>query len=77
MSSSRTRDLGNGCLLQKLFSAHCCPSPMQLRKACSNPATLRRLCRPFAMKYAEDQDAFFEDYAKAHVKLSELGEPNA
>ena len=26
------------------------------------------------MKYAKDQAAFFEDYAKAHVKLSELGE---
>ena len=25
------------------------------------------------MKYAEDQDAFFDDYAKAHLKLSELG----
>lgn len=23
--------------------------------------------------YAEDQDKFFEDYSKAHVKLSELG----
>ena len=26
------------------------------------------------MKYAEDQDAFFKDYAEAHLKLSELGE---
>ena len=77
MSSSRTRDSGNGGLLQQLFFAHCFPSPMQPCEACSNPATLRRLRRPFAMKYAEDQDAFFEDYAKAHVKLSELGEPNA
>ena len=25
------------------------------------------------MKYAEDQDAFFKDYAEAHLKLSELG----
>ena len=33
------------------------------------PAT----CRPFALKYAKDEKAFFEDYAKAHVKLSELG----
>ncbi len=27
----------------------------------------------FANKYAEDSDAFFTDYAAAHVKLSELG----
>ncbi|CAM9631993.1 unnamed protein product [Discosporangium mesarthrocarpum] len=27
----------------------------------------------FAAKYAEDQEAFFVDYAKAHKKLSELG----
>ena len=27
------------------------------------------------MKYAEDQDAFFKDYAEAHLKLSELGTP--
>lgn len=31
------------------------------------------LCRPYAEKYAADQDAFFADYAKAHAKLSELG----
>ena len=30
-------------------------------------------CRPYAEKYAESQDAFFEDYTKAHLKLSELG----
>lgn len=30
-------------------------------------------CRPYAEKYAESQEAFFEDYAKAHLKLSELG----
>lgn len=30
--------------------------------------------RPYAMKYAEDQEAFFNDYTKAHLKLSELGE---
>lgn len=29
--------------------------------------------RPYAEKYAGDQDAFFADYAKAHAKLSELG----
>jgi L-ascorbate peroxidase len=29
--------------------------------------------RPHAEKYAEDQDAFFADYVKAHLKLSELG----
>lgn len=29
--------------------------------------------RPFAEKYAEDQDAFFKDYVEAHLKLSELG----
>lgn len=27
----------------------------------------------YAEKYAEDQDAFFEDYAEAHAKLSNLG----
>lgn len=27
----------------------------------------------FALKYAEDQDTFFHDYAEAHAKLSELG----
>ena len=25
------------------------------------------------MKYADDEKAFFEDYSKAHLKLSELG----
>ncbi len=30
-------------------------------------------CRPYAEKYAESQDAFFEDYTKARLKLSELG----
>jgi L-ascorbate peroxidase len=29
--------------------------------------------RPHAEKYAADQDAFFQDYAQSHVKLSELG----
>jgi L-ascorbate peroxidase len=29
--------------------------------------------RPYAEKYAADQDAFFADYVKAHLKLSELG----
>lgn len=29
--------------------------------------------RPFAEKYAEDEAAFFSDYALAHAKLSELG----
>jgi L-ascorbate peroxidase len=27
----------------------------------------------YAEKYAEDQDAFFNDYAEAHAKLSNLG----
>ena len=27
----------------------------------------------YAEKYAEDQDTFFEDYAEAHAKLSNLG----
>ena len=31
------------------------------------------LCRPFAEKYEQDQDAFFKDYTAAHIKLSELG----
>ena len=29
--------------------------------------------KPYAEKYAADQDAFFADYVKAHLKLSELG----
>ncbi|DBA66373.1 TPA: putative L-ascorbate peroxidase 7, chloroplastic [Trebouxia sp. C0005] len=29
--------------------------------------------KPWAIKYAEDEKLFFEDYAKAQVKLSELG----
>jgi len=29
--------------------------------------------KPFVEKYAEDQEAFFKDYAAAHKKLSELG----
>ncbi|GAB4831320.1 L-ascorbate peroxidase 2, cytosolic [Ancistrocladus abbreviatus] len=29
--------------------------------------------RPLVEKYATDEDAFFEDYAEAHLKLSELG----
>ncbi|XP_057982993.1 L-ascorbate peroxidase, cytosolic [Malania oleifera] len=29
--------------------------------------------RPFVEKYAADEDAFFADYAEAHLKLSELG----
>jgi L-ascorbate peroxidase len=29
--------------------------------------------RPLVEKYAADEDAFFEDYAEAHLKLSELG----
>lgn len=29
--------------------------------------------RPTAIKYAEDQDTFFNDYAAVHKKLSELG----
>jgi len=29
--------------------------------------------KPYAVKYANDQSAFFSDYAQAHKKLSELG----
>ena len=29
--------------------------------------------RPYFLKYARSQDAFFVDYAAAHVKMSELG----
>ncbi|KAH0661364.1 hypothetical protein KY284_026295 [Solanum tuberosum] len=29
--------------------------------------------RPLVEKYAADEDAFFADYAKAHLTLSELG----
>ncbi|XP_057953849.1 L-ascorbate peroxidase, cytosolic [Malania oleifera] len=29
--------------------------------------------RPYVDKYAADEDAFFADYAEAHLKLSELG----
>ena len=27
----------------------------------------------YVQKYAQDEDAFFADYAEAHLKLSELG----
>jgi L-ascorbate peroxidase len=29
--------------------------------------------RPFAEKFRDNQDAFFESYSKAHKKLSEVG----
>lgn len=29
--------------------------------------------KPFAEKFRDSQDAFFESYAKSHKKLSELG----
>ena len=32
-----------------------------------------RVCRPWALNYAEDEQVFFSDYVKAHLKLSELG----
>ena len=40
-----------------------------------NPAVLcdSGICRPYAEKYAADQDLFFKDYVAAHLKLSELG----
>ena len=41
--------------------------------SCSSSAHVLHACRPYAEKYAESQDAFFEDYTKAHLKLSELG----
>ncbi|KAM1205622.1 hypothetical protein ACFX2I_006421 [Malus domestica] len=31
--------------------------------------------RPLVEKYAADEDAFFADYAEAHMRLSELGPP--
>ena len=40
---------------------------------CCTPAKLLDVRRPYAEKYAESQDAFFDDYVKAHMKLSELG----
>lgn len=33
--------------------------------------------RPLVERYAADEDAFFADYAEAHLKLSELGFANA
>ncbi|XP_050212950.2 L-ascorbate peroxidase 1, cytosolic-like [Mercurialis annua] len=33
--------------------------------------------RPFVETYAADEDQFFDDYAEAHMKLSELGFPDA
>jgi hypothetical protein len=33
----------------------------------------QRHLQVFAEKYAEDQEAFFKDYAEAHAKLSDLG----
>ena len=37
-----------------------------------SPPTLASL-QVYAEKYADDQAAFFADYAKSHKKLSELG----
>jgi len=34
---------------------------------------LCELLQEYAEKYAEDQEAFFKDYAEAHAKLSNLG----
>jgi hypothetical protein len=33
----------------------------------------QRHAQVYAEKYAEDQEAFFKDYAEAHAKLSNLG----
>jgi len=46
------------------------PSCYRAAAACSCRAVP---CRPFAEKYAADQDAFFADYVASHLKLSELG----
>ncbi len=32
--------------------------------------------RKYVAMYAEDQNLLFDDYAKAHVKMSELGQEN-
>ena len=42
-------------------------------RICSIPTRLLAACRPSAEKYAADQDTFFNDYSKAHLKLSEVG----
>ncbi|GLJ18504.1 hypothetical protein SUGI_0328680 [Cryptomeria japonica] len=34
------------------------------------------ILRSYVEKYAKDEDAFFDDYAEAHLKLSELGFPD-
>ncbi len=55
------------------------PAPAQCVIMCAGP--VRRLAdpgprparRPYAEKYAADQDLFFKEYTAAHLKLSELG----
>ena len=50
-----------------MLSALCEMYASMLTSSCSY------CCREFANKYAEDPDAFAEDYAASHKKLSELG----
>jgi L-ascorbate peroxidase len=46
----------------------------ELLKLSSDKAVFKdEAFRPFAEKFRDDQAAFFESYAKAHKKLSELG----
>lgn len=49
------------------------PDPTLLRLASDLALLDEPETKALCVKYAEDQDAFFEDYVKAHVKLSELG----
>lgn len=37
------------------------------------PGNFHNYLQVYAEKYAEDQEAFFKDYAEAHAKLSNLG----
>jgi len=48
-------------------------SHVHLLTHCNHHHRHHHPCRPFAEKYAVDQDAFFADYVAAHLKLSELG----
>ncbi|KAH9290583.1 hypothetical protein KI387_034700, partial [Taxus chinensis] len=44
-----------------------------LRLPCDKALLVDPKFAPYVHKYAQDEDAFFADYAEAHLKLSELG----
>ena len=55
-----------------LLTPHSTPSTSLIRLHGSTLMSVA-MRRPYAEKYAADQDLFFKDYTQAHLKLSELG----